>query len=49
MRKAIARCLTVINCNARDKYREEYAGKKWVPYDLRGRKTRAIRRRLSTA
>jgi large subunit ribosomal protein L35e len=37
----------VINCNARDEYRRSYQGKKWVPYDLRGKKTRAIRRRLT--
>jgi large subunit ribosomal protein L35e len=49
VRKAIARCLTIINCNARDKYREKYKDKKWVPYDLRGKKTRAIRRRLTKA
>lgn len=49
IRKAIARCLTLINERMRNAYRAKYAGAKRVPYDLRGKKTRAIRRRLTRA
>ena len=39
--------MTVINQRNRDKVREQVAGKKYKPLDLRGKKTRAIRRRLT--
>lgn len=47
VRKNIARVLTVINLNQRDNVRAFYAGKKYIPKDLRAKKTRAIRRRLT--
>lgn len=47
VRKSIARVLTVINQNQKAALKEEFAGKKYVPVDLRTKKTRAIRRRLT--
>ena len=47
LRKSIARVLTVINSNQRQQLRLFYAKKKYLPLDLRPKKTRAIRRRLS--
>jgi len=47
LRKSIARTLTVINANQRHQLRLFYKGKKYLPLDLRVKKTRAIRRRLS--
>ena len=47
MRKSIARVLTVIQQNQRNALKSVYAGKKHVPLDLRAKKTRAIRRRLT--
>jgi large subunit ribosomal protein L35e len=47
VRKAIARVLTVINQTQKDNLRKFYKGKKYKPTDLRVKKTRAIRRRLS--
>eukprot|EP01039_Chlorochromonas_danica_P002260 gene2260-2475_t len=47
VRKDIARVLTVANQIAKAKLREQYAGQKFVPVDLRAKKTRAIRRALS--
>ncbi|MCJ1451647.1 60S ribosomal protein L35 [Mycoblastus sanguinarius] len=47
LRKSIARVLTVINSNQRTQLRLFYAKKKYLPLDLRPKKTRAIRRRLS--
>ncbi|XP_063899954.1 large ribosomal subunit protein uL29-like [Zophobas morio] len=47
VRKSIARVLTVINQKTRDALRNNYAGKKYIPLDLRPKKTRAIRRRLT--
>lgn len=47
VRKSIARVLTVINQNQKAALKEEFAGKKYVPIDLRAKKTRAIRRRLT--
>merc|ERR1711937_788821 len=49
VRRSIARVLTVINEQSRESLRKEYAGKKYIPLDLRAKKTRAIRRRLSRA
>lgn len=47
VRKSIACVLTVISQNQREALREAYAGKKYLPLDLRAKKTRAIRRRLT--
>lgn len=47
VRKDIARVLTIINEQQRDSVRAFYAGKKYIPKDLRAKKTRAIRRRLT--
>lgn len=49
VRKSIARVLTVLTSQKRDALKEHYAGKKYKPLDLRPKKTRAIRRRLSAA
>ena len=49
VRKSIARVLTVYNQTQKSKLREVYAGKKYVPKDLRAKKTRAIRRALTDA
>lgn len=46
MRKAIAKVLTVINEGRRDKARKDYKNKR-TPADLRLKKTRAFRRRLT--
>lgn len=43
----MARVLTVINQNQRNALKEAFAKKKHMPLDLRVRKTRAIRRRLT--
>ncbi|KAK8850443.1 hypothetical protein IAR55_004361 [Kwoniella newhampshirensis] len=48
VRKSIARVLTVINHKQRDNLREFYKKSKYLPLDLRYKKTRAIRRRLTT-
>ncbi len=47
VRKSIARVLTVITEKQREALKEFYKGKKHVPLDLRAKKTRAIRRRLT--
>ncbi|KAF8204974.1 60S ribosomal protein L35 [Pholiota molesta] len=47
VRKSIARVLTVMNQKARQNLREYYKDKKFLPLDLRPKKTRAIRRRLT--
>ncbi|CAH7671588.1 large subunit ribosomal protein L35e [Phakopsora pachyrhizi] len=47
VRKGIARVLTVIQSKTRENLRQLYKGKKYIPTDLRFKKTRAIRRRLS--
>ena len=47
VRKSIARVLTVINAKQRQNLREFYKGKKYLPLDLRAKRTRAIRRRLT--
>jgi large subunit ribosomal protein L35e len=47
VRKSIARILTIINLTQRDQIREFYRTKKFLPKDLRAKKTRAIRRRLT--
>lgn len=48
VRKAIARVLTVYNTNEKGAIRTQVAGKKYQPKDIRAKKTRAIRRALST-
>ncbi|EIN10614.1 60S ribosomal protein L35 [Punctularia strigosozonata HHB-11173 SS5] len=47
VRKSIARVLTVMNAKQRQNLREFYKGKKYLPLDLRAKRTRAIRRRLT--
>ncbi|SRR6266436_3361959 len=47
VRKSIARVLTVTNQKARQNVREYYKNKKYLPLDLRPKKTRAIRRRFT--
>jgi len=47
IRKNIARILTVYNTAVRNKQREASAGSKFLNKDLRAKKTRAIRRRLT--
>ncbi|KAJ3999000.1 ribosomal L29 protein-domain-containing protein [Lentinula boryana] len=47
VRKSIARVLTVMNQKARQNLREYYKEKKYLPLDLRTKRTRAIRRRLT--
>ena len=47
VRKSIARVMTVINQTQRDQLKLFYKNKKYVPLDLRPKKTRAIRRRLT--
>jgi large subunit ribosomal protein L35e len=48
VRKSIARVLTVINQTQKENLRKFYKGKKYKPIDLRPKKTRAIRRALSS-
>ncbi|EPZ32773.1 Ribosomal protein L29 domain-containing protein [Rozella allomycis CSF55] len=47
LRKDVARVLTIINEKQREQLRLYYKGKKYYPLDLRPKKTRAIRRRLT--
>ena len=47
VRKSIARVLTVYNQTQRERSREFLKNRKYLPKDLRAKKTRAIRRRLS--
>lgn len=47
LRKSIARVLTYINQQQRSQLRILYSKKKYLPLDLRAKKTRAIRRRLT--
>lgn len=47
VRKSIARVLTVYNQTQKAKLREKFTGSKYMPMDLRRKKTRAIRRRLT--
>jgi large subunit ribosomal protein L35e len=46
-RKSIARVLTVYNQTQKAKLRESLGSRKYVPLDLRRKKTRAIRRQLT--
>ncbi|KAL6050382.1 hypothetical protein STEG23_024986 [Scotinomys teguina] len=45
--KSIARVLTVINQTQKENLRKFYKGKKYKPLDLRLKKTRAMRHRLT--
>ncbi|KAJ3000685.1 60S ribosomal protein L35 [Globomyces sp. JEL0801] len=47
LRKSIARVMTIMSQNQREQLRIFYKGKKYLPLDLRAKKTRAIRRRLT--
>ncbi|KAK1321065.1 60S ribosomal protein L35 [Acorus calamus] len=47
VRTSIAQVLTVISQKQKSALREVYKNKKFVPLDLRPKKTRAIRRRLT--
>ena len=47
LRKSIARVLTIITSQQRHHLRLHYAKKKYQPLDLRPKKTRAIRQRLT--
>nr|XP_045015466.1 60S ribosomal protein L35-like [Jaculus jaculus] len=47
VQKSIARVLTVINQTQKENLRKFYKGKKYKPLDLRPKKTRAMRRRLT--
>merc|ERR1712231_36485 len=47
VRKSIARVNTVFNTNVKKSLRDQYKGQKYTPLDLRVKKTRAIRRRLT--
>eukprot|EP00178_Gracilaria_changii_P023226 TRINITY_DN7042_c0_g1_i1.p1 TRINITY_DN7042_c0_g1~~TRINITY_DN7042_c0_g1_i1.p1 ORF type:complete len:125 (-),score=21.82 TRINITY_DN7042_c0_g1_i1:40-414(-) len=49
IRKSIARVLTVHNATVRAGLRKAYRNRKYKPLDLRIKKTRAIRRRLTVA
>eukprot|EP00920_Eleutheroschizon_duboscqi_P019174 GHVT01045395.1.p1 GENE.GHVT01045395.1~~GHVT01045395.1.p1 ORF type:complete len:145 (-),score=30.00 GHVT01045395.1:743-1177(-) len=49
VRKSIARLSTVFNQKRKDELKKLYKGKKRKPIDLRAKKTRAIRRKLSRA
>merc|ERR1712107_834100 len=49
VRKSIARVNTVFRQTQKAHTRKFYAGKKYVPVDVRPKKTRAIRRQLSKA
>merc|ERR1712184_20703 len=47
VRKNIAKVLTVLNEKRRAEARDAFAKKRYTPYDLRQKKTRAFRRRMS--
>ncbi|WZZ42145.1 hypothetical protein YC2023_038404 [Brassica napus] len=47
VRKSIAQVLTVTSQKQKSALREAYKNKKFIPLDLRSKKTRAIRRRLT--
>jgi large subunit ribosomal protein L35e len=49
VRKSIARVLTVHNQQQKEGLRKASAGSKYLPKDLRYKKTRAMRRALTTA
>merc|ERR1739841_31914 len=47
VRKGIARINTVMTAKTRESLREHYKNKKYLPLDLRAKKTRALRRKLT--
>merc|ERR1712100_275720 len=47
VRKNIAKVLTVLNEKRRSAAKDAFAKKKYTPYDLRLKKTRAFRRRMT--
>eukprot|EP00918_Siedleckia_nematoides_P083798 GHVU01183685.1.p1 GENE.GHVU01183685.1~~GHVU01183685.1.p1 ORF type:complete len:132 (+),score=26.92 GHVU01183685.1:27-398(+) len=47
VRKSIARVLTVIHQTQKDNLRKFYKNKKYLPKDLRKKKTRAVRKALT--
>jgi large subunit ribosomal protein L35e len=47
VRTSIARVLTVMSQKQKSALRDAYKNKKYLPLDLRPKKTRAIRRRLT--
>jgi len=47
VRKSIAQVLTVINQSQKSELRKYYKKRKFVPLDLRPKKTRALRRKLT--
>ena len=47
VRKDIARVLTVLNTLKKDQAREQFAKAKYQPFDLRAKKTRKLRRKLT--
>ncbi|KMZ70617.1 60S ribosomal protein L35-4 [Zostera marina] len=47
VRKSIAQVLTVVSQKQKAALKEAYKNKKYLPLDLRTKKTRAIRRRLT--
>lgn len=47
VRKGIARVLTVYTQKQKEEARAAFKGKKFIPMDLRGKKTRAMRRRMT--
>lgn len=47
VRKDVARVLTVINQKARENFRSQMKTEKFIPKQLRAKKTRAIRRQLT--
>lgn len=49
VRKSIARVLTVHNQQQKEGLRKAAAGSKYLPKDLRAKKTRALRRALTTS
>jgi large subunit ribosomal protein L35e len=49
VRKSIARVLTVINQKKRDNIRANVRSKNYKPLDIRVKRTRALRRRLSAS
>ncbi|CAN8074864.1 unnamed protein product [Agarophyton chilense] len=47
VRKCIARVLTILTAQKREALKDHYKDKRYKPLDLRPKKTRAIRRRLT--
>jgi large subunit ribosomal protein L35e len=49
VRKSIAQVLTVMHQGQKAELRKYYEGKKYIPLDMRPKKTRALRRKLTKA